>query len=230
MTQASRPIRTLITLLVLVVFLAPLTLLVSVYGTRLGFMDIHTGYGTIGQQVVPVLSYIGLGAAVLACLLLIKDRGFWMLSLASLVVAGVMVGGVVSQSRQWSSAPRDVTTNVEDAPAFAGRLGQERRAVRPVEHQPAACDGLAAVDSQLAAESVAWAMDKAGITVMGTSPFRVDGWTEGAIYGVRHDVTVRIRPGRTDLRVSGRDGLAIGDQACTLAKKLRDAMEEARNA
>lgn len=230
MTKPSNWVRTVVGLLVLVVLAAPLVLIVSIYGTRMGLFDMATGYGFIGLKLVPVLSWIGLGSAVLACLLILRDRSVWALALGAFVVAAFMVGGVVYQSRGWSEAPRDVTTNVEDTPVFAGRMAQDRRYAGAPEHQPQACEGLEAIDSQMAYESVAWALDKAGVTVMGASFFRVDGWTEGFFYGVQNDVTVRIRPGRTDVRVTGRDSLPVGDQACVLARNIVAAMHEALEA
>lgn len=230
MSKPSRLIRTLIGLLVIVVFVAPLTLLVSIYGTRLGYFDLATGYGDIGLKLVPILSWVSLGAGVLACLLLVRDRRAWPMAVGGLLIGLVMVGGVAYHTRSFGLAPRDVTTNLDDVPAFAGRLAHERRNVRAPEHVSRSCEGLEPVNSQLAFESVAWGLDRAGVTVMGASPFRVDGWTEGDFYGVRHDVTVRIRPGRTDVRVSGRDSLPIGDQACELARNIVAAMNEAHQA
>ena len=227
MSKPSHLIRTLISLLVIVVFVAPLTLLVSIYGTRLGYFDIATGFGFIGLKLVPILSWVSLGAGALACLLLLRDRSAWPMAVIGLLIGVVMVGGVAYQTRSYGSAPRDVTTNLDDVPAFAGRLAHERRNMRAPEHVSQTCEGLDPVNSQLAYESVAWGLDRAGVTVMGASPFRVDGWTEDNFYGVRHDVTVRIRPGRTDVRVSGRDSLPIGDQACELALKIVSAMNEA---
>lgn len=230
MNKPSKWVRTVVGLLALVVLAAPLVLVVSIYGTRMGLFDLATGYGTIGMTVVPVLSWTALVAGVLACLLILKNRSVWLMALGALVVAAIMVGGVVYQSREWVSVPRDVTTNVEDPPVFAGRLAQDRRSAGAPEHTPQACEGLAAVESQMAYENVAWALDKAGVTILGASFFRVDGWTEGFFYGVQNDVTVRIRPGRTDVRVSGRDTLPVGDQACDLARKVVAAMHEALEA
>lgn len=230
MTKPSNWVRTVVGLLVLVVLAAPLVLVVSIYGTRMGLFDMATGYGNIGMKLVPVLSWIGLAAAILACLLILRDRRVWALSLGGLVIAGLMAGGSLYQSRGWFEAPRDVTTNVQDPPVFAGRMAQDRRNAGAPEHQPQACEGFDPVESQMAYESVAWALDKAGVTVMGASFFRVDGWTEGFFYGVQHDVTVRIRPGRTDVRVTGRDGLPIGDQACDLGRNIVAAMHEALRA
>lgn len=230
MSKPSNWVRTVVGLLVLVMLAAPLTLVVSIYGTRMGLFDMATGYGRIGLGIVPLLSWIGLGAGVVACLLILRNRSVWPLALGGLLVAAIMVGGVIYQGRSLGAEPRDVTTNPEDPPVFAGRLAQDRRNNGVLEQTPHACEGLAAVDSQMAYESVAWALDKAGVTIMGASFFRVDGWTEGFFYGVQHDVTVRIRPGRTDVRVSARDSLPIGDQACVLAREIVTAMHEANNA
>lgn len=230
MSKSSGPARAIVTLFVLVVLAAPATMLVSVYGTRLGFFDIATGLGTLGLKVVPLMSWVALGAGVLASLLALLNRSMLPMALGALAVAAVMVGGFHYQTRNFGPAPRDITSNVDDPPTFAGRLGQERRSARPPASIPVMCDGVEAVPSQMASDSVAWAMDKAGITVMGVSPFRVDGWTESNFYGIRHDVSVRIRPGRTDIRIAARDNQPLGDQACDLARALTAALNEARAA
>lgn len=227
MSKSSGLLRQLATVLLLIVLAPPAVLAVSIYGTRSGVWDIQTGYGLLGLQVVPTLSWIAGVAALGIVAITIKARGLWPMALAGVLVAGMMVGGSVYQLRQSFPAPRDVTSNVQDPPAFVGRLAQERRAAKAVSHTPVVCDGVAAIESQMAYQSVGWALDKAGVNVMGASPFRVDGWKDGSFYGVQHDVTVRIRPGRTDIRVAARDGLPLGDQACELARKISDAMKEA---
>ena len=228
MTSRSKAFSGLAKLLVLVSLLTPLLVLVAVLATRMGFVDLKTGLGVLGLQVAPVLAWIGAGAGLASLLLLIRNRSLWPYAAASVVIAAVSLGAVQYQLARFGVAPRDVTTNDDDPPAFGRALLSERRAagVRPTH--AVECEGLQAIESQLSPDVAAWALKQSGVTVMGMSPFRVDGWQEGMWFGIQHDVTVRIRPGRTDIRVSGRDGLPIGPQACDLAKRLGAEMNALR--
>lgn len=215
-------------LLLLVTLLTPLMVLGAVLATRTGLISLVTGYGTLGLKVAPVLAWVGAGAGIVSLLLLIKNRSLWLYGVLSVVIAALSLGAVQYQLARFGPSPRDVTSNVEDPPAFGRALLSERRAagVRPTV--AADCDGLEAIDSQLAPDVAAWALKQSGVTVMGMSPFRVDGWKEGMWFGIQHDVTVRIRPGRTDVRVAARDGLPIGPQACDLAKRIISEMNALR--
>lgn len=207
-------------LLLAATLLAPVLLLVAVVGTRAQAWSLEFGMGVLGLTVGRILAYLGLAAALAACLLVFRERRLLGIAAAALLIAGVTVGGFAFQERRFSEAPRDVTTDLDEPPAFGRILAAERRLAGAGDSQPQACPGLTAASTQVAPETAAWALEKAGFTVLGTAPFRVDGRKEGAWFGVTHDVTVRIRPGRTDVRVAGRDSLHIGDEACRLAKAV----------
>ena len=67
-----------------------------------------------------------------------------------------------------------------------------------------------------------------GFPVVRATTFEVEGVHEGAWFGFAHDAVVRIRPGRTDIRVAARDRTRPdGGAACRLAGKLADALEAA---
>lgn len=215
-------------LLLLVALLTPLTVFVAVIATRTGLIDLAIGFGVLGLKVAPVLAWIGAGAGIVSLLLLIKSRSLWIYAVATVLVAAVSLGAVQFQLSRFGPAPRDVSTNAEDPPAFGRSLLSERRAAGVRNGTAVTCEGLVAVDSQLAPDVAAWALKQSGVTVMGRSPFRVDGWQEGMWFGIQHDVTVRIRPGRTDIRVAARDGLPIGPRACDLAKRIVAEMNALR--
>lgn len=212
--------QSLAVLLLMAALLTPGLLFVAVFGTRLGLWGVEFGMGVLALKVGRVLAWVGLAAALLACLLALRDRRLLAIAGAALLFAGVTSGGYLTQERRFSSAPRDVATDVADPPPFARILAAERRLAGLTDSTFMACDGLEAVPSQVAPETAAWALEKAGFTVIGTSPFRVDGMNEGFWFGLKHDVTIRIRPGRTDVRVAGRDGLAVGDEACRFARAV----------
>lgn len=215
-------------LLVLAAFLTPLVALGAVLATRTGLIDLDTGLGVVGLKAAPILAWVGAGAGLVSLLMLLRYRRLWPYAVVTVLVAAVSLGVVQYQMARFGPAPRDVTSNADDPPAFGRAMLSERRAAGVRATDTVACDGLEPIESQLAPEVVAWALKQSGVTVMGMSPFRVDGWQEGMWFGIQHDVTVRIRPGRTDVRVSGRDGLPIGPQACDLARRLVAEMNALR--
>ena len=212
--------QSLAVLLLLVALLAPALLLVAVCGARLGVWSAEFSLGVLALKIGRILAFAGLSAALVACLLAFRERRLAGITGAALAIAGVTVGGYLVQERRFIAAPLDVATDPSDPPAFARILAAERRLAGVTERQPQACEGLTHAPTQVAPETAAWALEKAGFTVLGTAPFRVDGRKEGAWFGLTYDVSVRIRPGRTDVRVAGRDDLEVGDEACRLARAV----------
>lgn len=212
----------------LIACLAPLTVFIAVIATRTGLISLDTGLSLVALKIGPVLAWIGAGAALLSLLLLVRHRDLWFFVVASVLVSGVTLGVYQYQLARFGVAPRDVTTNFDDPPGFGRLMLSERRKVRAPASSPQACEGLEPIKSQLSPETVEWALRQSGITIMGVAPFRVDGWQEGMWFGIQHDVTVRIRPGLTDVRVSGRDNMPIGPQACDLAKRIVAEMNALR--
>ncbi len=207
-------------LLLVTALLAPGLLLFASAGTRGELWSTDFGMGVLALTIGRILAYLGLAAALVACLLAFRERRLMGIAGAALLIAGATIAGYMIQERRFTDAPRDVTTDVNEPPAFARGLAAERRLAGTDDSHPQACAGLEPASTQVAPETAAWALEKAGFTVFGTSPFRVDGRKQSAWFGVTHDVTVRIRPGRTDVRVAGRDSLKIGDEACRLAKAV----------
>ncbi|MCY1311757.1 hypothetical protein D9M70_621040 [compost metagenome] len=59
----------------------------------------------------------------------------------------------------------------------------------------------------------------------GAAPFRADGSKEGFWFGLTYDAAIRIRPGRTDVRVAQREGVPVGDEACRLARAIMTGLQ-----
>lgn len=228
MSQSRKTAVGLFRLLLFVALLTPLVVFAAVILTRTGVIDLKTGFGFIGLKVAPVLAWVGAGAALVSLLMLVRQRHLWVYSALTVLVAAVSLAAVQYQMSRFGPAPRDVTSNAEDVPAFGRVLLSERRVAGVVPTTSVGCEGLEPINSQLAPDVAAWALKQSGVTVMGMSPFRVDGWQEGTWFGIQHDVTVRIRPGRTDIRVAARDNLPLGPQACDMAKRLVKAMNDLR--
>ena len=215
-------------LAVLIACITPVMVLVAVLATRLGWISLETGLGLIALKLGSILAWAGLAAALLSVLLMLKDRGLWLYALTAMLVAGGTFGVYKYQVSRIGPDPRDVTTNADDVPGFGRTMLSDRRAARVLPSSAVACEGLQAIDSQLSPDVAAWALKQSGVTVMGSSPFRVDGWQQGMWFGIQHDVTVRIRPGRTDVRVAARDNMPIGPRACDLAKRVVAEMNALR--
>lgn len=210
--------------LTLAAFLAPILVLVAVFGTRFGLWDAGFGLEVLTLKIGRILAFAGLAAALTAVVIAWKDvrrRGLY--AAAALAVAGLTVALLLIQGQRFAvEAANDVTTDAAEVPAFsravvAMRGGQGAASV--------ACPGLIAVPRQVAPETAAAALEAAGFTVRGAAAFRADGSKEGFWFGLTHDAAIRIRPGRTDVRVAQREGVKVGDEACRLARAVVDGLQ-----
>lgn len=210
--------------LTLAACLAPLLVLVAVFGTRFGLWGAGFGLEILTLRIGRILAFAGLAAALIAVLIAFRDmrrRGLY--AVVALVVAGVtMALFLVQEGRFAVPADNDVTTDAAEAPAFsravlAMRGGQDGASV--------ACPELVSVPRQVAPETASAALSAAGFTVRGAAPFRADGAKEGFWFGLTYDAAIRIRPGRTDVRVAQREGVKVGDEACRLARAVMDGLQ-----
>jgi hypothetical protein len=91
-----------------------------------------------------------------------------------------------------------------------------------------ACPGALPVMRQIAPASAIQALEQAGFTLRGAGVARADGSREGFWFGVDHDAVIRIRPGRTDIRVAARDHRPHGGEACRMASRISEALRTSR--
>lgn len=210
--------------LTLAACLAPLLVLIAVFGTRFGLWSASFGLEILTLKIARILAFAGLAAALVAVLIAFKDmrrRGLY--AAVSLVVAGAAVALFAVQGQRFAvPAANDVTTDAAEAPAFsravlAMRGGRTEKSV--------ACPDLVSIPRQVAPETAAAALSAAGFTVRGAAPFRADGAKEGFWFGVTYDAAIRIRPGRTDVRVAQREGVMVGDEACRLARAVMTGLQ-----
>lgn len=208
---------------------APLVLIVAaVAATRFGGLDIGTAHDVLTWTVARILAWLGLAAALLATLLAFRDlKGRGLYAVIALALAGVAVGGFQWQAaRHEAETPRDVTSNAAEPPVFS-RLAAFHRGSTPAG--PDACPAAVSIPTQVLAQQAASALVDAGFPVVRASTFEVEGVHEGAWFGFAHDAVVRIRPGRTDIRVAARDkARPDGGATCRLAGKLAAALEANR--
>ena len=77
---------------------------------------------------------------------------------------------------------------------------------------------------QVAPQVAGWALQEAGFTVLGSGVARADGERDGFWFGFGHDAVIRIRPGRTDIRVAARDDRPHAGEACRLATRISELL------
>ena len=215
--------------LVLIVLAAPLLVFVAVIGTRFGLWSVDVGRDLLTLQVGRWLALAGLAAAVLAVVMALRDlRRLGAIAVVTLLVSLATVGLYVRQQAQLTApAPLDATSDPVDAPGYGPGTTELRAALRSPD-APSACSGLTAVPTQVASETATTALEDAGFTVQKAGMFQSEGLHEGFWFGLRYDAVVRIRPGRTDVRVAARDGRPQGDAACRLARKIVDGLQAGR--
>ncbi|MGH7027178.1 DUF1499 domain-containing protein [Brevundimonas sp.] len=208
--------------LTLAACLAPLLVLTAVFGTRFGLWSAGFGLEVLTLKIGRILAFAGLAAALVAVLIAFKDmrrRGLY--AAAALAVAGATVALFLIQGQRFAvPAASDVTTDAAEPPAFSRAVVAMRGGRGTSGPAPVACPGLIAVPRQVAPETAAAALEAAGFTVRGAAAFRADGSKEGFWFGLTHDAAIRIRPGRTDVRVAARGDMKIGDEACRLARAV----------
>lgn len=210
--------------------LAPLLVLLAALGVRAGLLSLETGWSLLTLEVAWRLSWLGAAAALLAVVLALKDvRRSGLFALGAVVIAGAALGGFIWQKGRLADGPVEhVSTDLEEVPGF-GALDDRRGGPgpgRPVG--PEACPGAQPVMRQVAPQVAGWALEQAGFRVHGFGVQRADGTRTGYWFGVTHDAVVRIRPGRTDIRVAARDSLPHGGEACRLATQISEALRSGR--
>ena len=210
--------------------IAPLLVLVAALGTRAGALSLETGYDLLTMRIGWWLTMAGAVAAVGAVILALRDfRRSGLLALAAVVVSGgTMAAYVWHNARQAGAPPEDISTDLTEIPGF-GDLNDQRRSRGPrVTAGVEVCPGALPVMKQIAPGSAAWALQQAGFTLRGAGVARADGSREGFWFGVDHDAVIRIRPGRTDIRVAARDDRSHGGDACRMASRISEALRTGR--
>lgn len=215
-----------IRLATLVALAAPVTVFVGAFGTLFGWWDIAVGYDLLTLTVGWALAWVGGAAALVAVVLALQDvrRLGWM-AVVALLAAGPTLGLFLHhKARIAAPSAADVSTDVSDPPGLSRRQLDQRaqEGAMPVGAPAPAgsCPGLEAAPTQVAVETADQALRDAGFTVGATGVFRAEGTRDGFWFGRGHDVVVRIRPGRTDVRVIAHDPRPDGGEACRLAKAV----------
>ena len=209
---------------------APLLVLAAALATRSGSVSPDTGYDLLTMRIGWWLAIAGAVAAFGAVVLAMRDfRRLGFLALAAVVAGGGTLAGFVWHNGRQATAPsEDISTDLVEIPGFGAlrdeRQGQGPRATAGVE----VCPGALPIMKQIAPGSAAWALEQAGFTIRGAGVARADGSRESFWFGFDHDAVIRIRPGRTDIRVAARDDRTHGGDACRMASRISEALRTSR--
>lgn len=209
--------------------LSPLTVFLAVAGLKSGVLPIEIAFNLLTMKVALVLAGIGVVGALIAVIA----------SLSELKIAGVVAGAAVFVSVVtlavfgWSivQADRatggDVSTDATEPPGFSRGVLTERTAAGadpvPIAAGPAGCE-ISAPMTQVPPGAAGYGLQSAGFTVRGLGVGRADGAWTSFWFNRTYDGVVRIRPGRTDVRVTARDLSHDRGQACRLARKIATDM------
>jgi hypothetical protein len=203
----------------------PLLVLLAIVGVRAGLLPVETGYDLLTLKVAWGLSFVSVAAGVLAVILALRNfRALGLIAVAGLVLGVGSLGVFIWQKGRLAAGPvENVSTNMADIPGFG-----DRRADRPAGLQPAvgveACPGAVPAMTQVAPQNAAWALQEAGFNLGRVGVARADGSRQTVWYGFGYDAVIRIRPGRTDIRVAARDGRPHGGEACRLVTNISAAL------
>lgn len=204
----------------------PLLVFVAALGTRTGQWSYAFGHDLLAMRVGPVLAGLGAVAALALLVMTLRRRAPIWLALAAIAVSAATIGIYAWQMARTASAPPDdISTDLAEVPGF-GDLDARRGRQGPLRTAGVeACPGAVPAMTQIAPESAVWALQEAGFSLQGgASVGRAAGTRRGFWFGTVHDAVIRIRPGRTDLRVAARDGRDPDGEACRLATRLSEAL------
>ena len=208
---------------------APAVVLLSSLALRFGLIPLATAFDLITLKIAWPLSWIGVAGGLLAVWAgRGSGRGGWLPAVIGVVAAAATIALFAwhfQKAGVATSAP-NVLTNVEDPPGFSEAVMAARRryGAVPIDHwdaAPGSCDGLAAYPGQAAPGVAGYALQQAGFEIGTLGVGRATGVRTGLWFGRTWDAAIRIRPGRTDVRVTSRDDRP-GDEgeACRMAKVI----------
>jgi hypothetical protein len=216
---------------VLIAALAPATAFVALLGYKFNVWPVSFGLDVLTLKVALGLAVIGVFGALYAAMAAMAERRYaGMLGLAAVLISAATIGafGWHFALAHDARGGGDVSTNAADPPYYPERVMAERLAAgaHPV---PAMVDGggceISFLPTQVAPGVVAYGLDKAGFEVPSAGVGGGAGKLVTFWYNRTYDAVVRVRPGRTDVRVTGRDFIHDRGEACRLARRIVVAMK-----
>jgi len=197
----------------------PLLAIVAVLLVTSGAVSLEAGLDLLTLQVALGLSLLAVVIALIATVGAFQNLGrLGPIALATLTFAVAVSGTFLWRAQAMAVAgPLDVTTDPADPPGVANADGPS-----------AACPGVSAPMTQSAEGAAGWALQQAGFRITDASLFQIRGERAGTFFGLQHEAVIRIRPGRTDVRVVARYDRADSGETCRLAGKLVAALQAGR--
>lgn len=215
--------------------LSPLTVFVALAGLKTGLWPIETAYDTLTMQAGLYLAGLGVLGAIIALIGgATAFRRSWLIAVAAVVVSVVTVWLFVREVRTHSEvllnkadpdyrAGAGVSTDAADPVGFSTGVMAERRAAgaAPLESGvgPNGCE-IAHLPTQSAPGAAGYALQEASFVIRDLGVNRANGVYTSVWFDRTYDAAVRIRPGRTDVRVTPRDAFHDSGTSCRLAKRI----------
>jgi hypothetical protein len=214
----------------IIVALAPLTAFAALLGYKFNLWTLDVGLDLLTLKAALGLAILGVAGAVYAAAAGVAERRY----AGSLGLAAVLLSAATLASFGWHFALEreargggDVSTNAADSPYFSEAIMADRTLHRaapvPVNVGAGGCD-VTFIPNQVAPGVAAYGLDKAGFDVPGLGVGGGSGSLITFWYNRSYDAVVRIRPGRTDVRVTARDLRHDRGEACRLARRIAAGM------
>lgn len=214
-----------------IVMIVPLLVFGACVALRLGLISLSVALDLITLGIAWPLSWLGLIVAI-ATVWLARGagKGGWIPAAMAVVAAMLSISVFALHFHKAGAATSrpDVVTNVSDPPAFRSAIMETRRAAgAPAldrwSDDRGTCPGATAVMTQVAPGVAGYGLQEAGFQITTLGVARADGVYRGFWFGRTWDAVIRIRPGRTDVRVIARDDRPFDEgEACRLASKIID--------
>lgn len=209
-------------------FAAPVLVVIGAFGSQMGLWSLSVGYDLLTMKIAWWLAFVAVVAALAAVALAVRNpKRLGVFAAIALVVSVGSLGVFAWQkARLAGGVAEDVSSNPGDRPGFSDSVRAARGGDGPADYAgPEACPGAEPVLSQVGPIEAGLALKAAGFIPRGVGVGRSDGDHTGFWFGVTHDAVIRIRPGRTDIRVAARDDRPHGGEACRLATKISQALQ-----
>lgn len=214
----------------ILVLLSPLTVFLAVAGLKGGVLSIETAFDLMTMKIALGLAAVGIVGAVIALIAgLAEFKSAGLIGVAAVAVSAATVAVFawsIVQAGQAKGAG-DVSTDADEPPGFSTAVMAQRRAAGadplPAAAGPAGCE-ISASRTQVPPGAAGYGLQSAGFDVRGLGVGRADGAWTSFWFNRTYDGVVRIRPGRTDVRVTARDLSHDRGQACRLARKVATDM------
>jgi|GEM_PF-152089 len=223
--------------------LSPLVVFVAIAGLKAGLLSIETAFDVLTMRVALGLAVVGVIGAVVALISgAVSFRRSWLPMAAAVLISAVTVVAFVHEIQTYSGAITNkadpdyrpgagVSTDPADPLGFSASIMAQRRSdgADPLVSDvgPNGCE-VTHLPSQSAPGAAAYALQAAGFTIRDLGINRANGVYVTTWFDRTYDATIRIRPGRTDVRVTPRDGARDGGTSCRLAKRILLELQPSR--